>query len=161
MVRMATTWYVVKYRFSKLTYMETGTEVLEKYPNDVLSRRRRTYIRVPKTDLGTLDFLLSGADADFGIFEKIWIFPDGKQVRVHRFRRYHWPCSCSLDSLEDFDSHWSRRMRFGRPKPKIASVTHFENPILVKYAPDWDFAQILMHFWKILDFAALVVAGTP
>ena len=71
-------------------------------------------------------------------------------MRVHRFRRYHWPCSCSLDSFEDFDSHWSRGMRFGRPTPKIASVTHFQNPILAKYAPDWDSAQILVHFLKKL-----------
>ena len=66
-----------------------------------------------------------------------------------------------MDSFEDFDSHWSRGKRFGRPKLKFASVTHFQNPILAKYAPDWDFAQILVHFLKILDFAALVVAGTP
>jgi len=27
--------------------------------------------------------------------------------------------------------------------------------------PDWDFGDILKHFFEILDFAALVVAGTP
>ena len=71
-------------------------------------------------------------------------------MRANRFRRYHWPRTSSLDSFEDFDSHWSRGKRFGRPKLKFASVTHFQNPILAKYAPDWDFAQILVHFWKIL-----------
>ena len=68
---------------------------------------------------------------------------------VHRFRCYHWVWSSSLDSFEDFDSHWSRAKRFGRPKLDFASVKHFQNPILLKYAPDWDFGQILVRFWCI------------
>ena len=38
-----------------------------------------------------------------------------------------------MDSFEDFDSHWSCQKKFGRPKPKLASVTYFQNPILTKY----------------------------
>ena len=34
----------------------------------LFSRRRRTYIRVPKTDLGYLDFLLFARRQDFGQF---------------------------------------------------------------------------------------------
>ena len=123
------------------------------------SRRRRIYIRVPKTDLGYLGFLLSARRQDFGILGNFCILADGKQVRVHRFRRYRWPCGCSLDSFEDFDSHWSRGKRFGRPKLNFASVTHFQNPILAKYASD--FAQILVHFLEIYNFPSLFVAGTP
>ena len=72
-------------------------------------------------------------------------------MRAHRFRCYHWPGSCHVDSFEDFDSHWSRAMRFGRPKLKLHRLTHFQNPILLKYAPDWDFGQILVRFWCIFE----------
>ena len=81
-------------------------------------------------------------------------------MRAHRFRCYHWPCGCPVDSFEDFDSHWSRRKRFGRPKLKIAGVTDSQNPILAKSASDWDFGQIFPYFLEILNFAPLVVAGT-
>ena len=54
-----------------------------------------------------------------------------------------------MDSFEGFDSHWSRGKCFNRPKLKLHRLTHFQNPILAKYASDWDFAQILVHFGKI------------
>ena len=66
-----------------------------------------------------------------------------------------------MDSFEDFGSHWSRGMRFGRPKLKIAAYDTFENPKLSNPAPDWDFGQILVYFLKFLNLATLVVATTP
>ena len=77
-----------------------------------------------------------------GFSENFWIFPDRKQVRVHRFRRYHSVCRCPADSFEDFDSHWSRAKRIGRPKLKIASVTHFQNPILTIFFWKFGFREI-------------------
>ena len=71
------------------------------------------------------------------------------------------PASCSLDSLRCVNSHWSRGERFGRPKLKIARVYTLQNPKRSNPAPEWDFGQILVHFLKILIFAALVVATTP
>ena len=82
-------------------------------------------------------------------------------MRPRRVRRYHWPCSCSLDSFEDFDSHWSRGERFGRPKLEFASVTHFQNPILVKIRPRLGFRSDFGAFFGNFDFAELVVAVTP
>ena len=106
-------------------------------------------------------FFVCPRNANFGIFWIFWIFPGGNEEVHRRSRRYHWPCSCSLDSLRCVSSHWSCQKRFGRPKLKLHRRKIFQNPILAKYAPDWDFAQILVHFLKILIFAALVVATTP
>ena len=61
-------------------------------------------------------------------------------------------------SFKDFGSDWSRHMRFGRPKLKIAAYDTFENPKWSNPAPDWGFGQILVYFLKIL---ILVVAITP
>ena len=81
-------------------------------------------------------------------------------MRVHRFRCYHWPCGCPVDSLEDFEKKKSRGKRFGRSKLNFASVTHFQNPVLTKSAPDWDFAQILVHFRKTFPPVALTGKGS-
>ena len=122
---------------SKVTQGGRGVE--ERMVGDVsglkkLSRRRRTYNRVPKTDLRYPGFSAVRGNQDFRIFGNILIFPDRKQVRPRRFRCYHWPCGCSLDSFEDFDSHWSRRKRFGRPKLELHGLTHSQNPVLGKSA---------------------------
>ena len=118
-----------------------------------------------KTDLGYTGFSAVRGHQDFGRF---WEFSNIFEFFLTENRcvpvdsdAYHGPCSCPTDSFEDFDSHWSRGERFGRPKLKLHRRKIFQNPILAKYAPDWDFAQILVYFLKILDFAALVVAGTP
>ena len=99
-------------------------------------------------------------NADFGIFGNFWIFADGKQVRPHRFRRYHWLWSCNMDSIEGFGSHWWRGKRFGRPKLKLHRLTHFQNPILAKSAPDWDFGQIFVYFRKTSPSVALTGKGS-
>ena len=53
------------------------------------------------------------------------------------------------------------KIRFSKSDFRNKKKTDFQNPILTEYAPDWDFAQILVHLLKFLNFAALVVAGTP
>ena len=113
--------------------------------------------------LGTLIFCCSRVDkifADFGIFWNIWIFPDRKQVRPHRFGCCHWLCGCPVDSFEDFDSHWWRGKCLNRLKLKIARVDRLENPKWPNPVPDWDFGQISVHFLNFLNIAALVAATT-
>ena len=46
-------------------------------------------------------------------------------------------------------------------KTEVTSSDTFSKSDSGQIAPDWDFGQILVHFLKILNFAALVVADTP
>jgi hypothetical protein len=65
-----------------------------------------------------------------------------------------------LDSLEDFEKKKSRGKRFGRSKLNFASVTHFQNPVLAKSAPEWDFGQIFVYFRKTSPSVALTGKGS-
>ena len=90
-------------------------------------------------------------NADFVIFWNFWIFPDRNRVVVHRLGCYHWLCGCTVDSFEDFGSHWPRAKSLDRPKLEIARVDRLENPKCQNPVRDWDFDQIL-------DFAVLLLA---
>ena len=96
---------------------------------------------------------------DFRIFGKIWIFPDGNGVAHSRFRRYHWPCSCPLDSLRCVSSHWSRQETLDLPKLDFAGVTKLQNRFwdilgdfgwfLTIFADFWWFWRFLVAQWLL------------
>ena len=129
----------------------------------VFSRRRRTYIRVPKTDLGYLGFHMSGRNADFLKFAKSEILVGGKKVAAPRHRRHRSLWSCPGHGFEGFDSHWPRTQRFHRPKLKLQchDLTFFYFSFLEDldrgwWIPrNWNFSE----FFEKMLFGILVTAN--
>ena len=96
-----------------------------------------------KDGLGVPGFSYVRGNADFGIFENIWIFPDRNGVRARRSRSHHWLSSCPLDSLRCVGGHWSRQETLDRPKLIFAAVTR---PHFRFWSIFDDFLSILMIF---------------
>ena len=85
----------------------------------LLSRRRRTYTRVPKTDLGTWVFVCS-RNADFLVFSltEMERFTDVLDATIGH--------SCALDSLRCVGGHWSRPKTFDRSKLDFGGGTELQ-----------------------------------
>ena len=89
----------------------------------IFSRRRRTYIRVPNTDLGYLGFRLLAVTLIFGFLKITSMWIGGNGVRAHHPRRHHSLRTCSRDGFEGFDKNYCGAQNFHRPTLKLHCLT--------------------------------------